>query len=670
MSFADHAHIRLFQKNKQSDTTSPHIQGSSTSKNPESHDSQLQAVTNENAYPSSMSRRRRSSVRQSMAGSQDMDLTAVVPSALSRPHDDDSALADWDDNDGYDDDMDVTDVINGDFLRKRSLSLGVRQPLSQIHNADHYSHNPDDTVSSTATDSQDMSDISGHTEVMDFTIPLNQSLRPPAHEDEVWLALRQATHSGNTSYELESPSDDERNRDGANMDLDDAMQRLMRGRVSLPLSEAQQLDNLDDSMSSNDNSFGDEGNENRTINLSKVGGRFSLDEPSIANTSLDYDESAMDESEVYGAIVPPVQSTPRHSLAKVDPPVELQITKASAIFQPPPSNSSSSNAHDGSAPPANNTDIPIPFSFTPQTSLPSRTSSVQASPLKPKGKPTFSAAFAPPVARPSPRKSMSSGAPQPTKRPRPLADDGNDGQNLNVDKPSPTKRQTLAEKWKESTTETPLVNHSVSPPSTKSPIPQLLSPSKRAPFQAARASATSRPPSALRRLSGYFARRKSLGVGLGNQAPTQKDPLSSIVSTSMNSVRISPKKKIGHGLGRASMGSAPSNAWNRPEGDVTSNALAKAPIVNAKRRESHTVDIISSPRRKSPSPTPAPAPPTDTRRSPSPAPSIQLVDQVDLSNILETRETGEDEPEVDVKVNSTEQWRDNVQQVNYEEDTV
>jgi hypothetical protein len=85
---------------------------------------------------------------------------------------------------------------------------------------------------------------SEHTQDMEFTVALGQSLRP-ADQDQAWLALKQVTHSGNDVSEPELPSEDE-------MSLDDFTQQWREGvqrdgnNVSEPDLSSGDETNLDD----------------------------------------------------------------------------------------------------------------------------------------------------------------------------------------------------------------------------------------------------------------------------------------------------------------------------------------------------------------------------------------------------------------------------------------
>jgi kinetochore protein Spc7/SPC105 len=498
---------------------------------------------------------------------------------------------------------------------------------------------------------------------MDFLVPLGQSLRP-AEKDEAWLALKKVTHSGNDPSEPEPSSEDMPHEHGdEDMNLDDAMARLKRARDSMSLSQTQEAhDDHDDSFTSTENSFEDEFDANKTLNLSRVLGRPSV---GTSRMSMGYQDSNMDESEVYGNIV-----AARQSLAPQPRPSEPLQAPKSSVFQPPAPQNNNLDAEQftsqSAKPPA--TTSSTAFAFTLRAPSPTKTSNT---PSKTKPKPTFSAAFAPPVARPSPKKPESSSASRPSlaKRPRPSNQDEID---MDVDKPSPAKRQALAGKWLGAAE--PANEESPTPaPATKTvPKPKPLSPSKKAPFQSsgtASAESTSRPPSALRRPSGYFAKRKSLAVGFS--APPTNEPTPSVT--------VSPKKKSGIGMGRASMGSGASDAWarfNKAAGSgVSEKALGKQKSSGKEAEAEACVRESARQSSASPSPTrgsPAPAQRGATQqtfqqdeRSPSPeVPSLAESND----DVLDVQDNGDHSGKMEIDVDATRQWREGVEPAKYDEE--
>lgn len=671
VSFAEHAHVRLFEKPDKNDTNSTGSPQSSPVVDPSSHQN---VVTDENAYhrPTPVAGQHYSSVRHTVMNrkAEDMDLTSVGP--LTFPISSGtagSAILDEEfDYDDVDDDMEVTEVIEAELLRKRSLSLGGRQPLSQVGSsilsADESSDDLEETRSSIGNDSTTSDTLSERSQAMEFTIPLNQSLRPPAHEDEVWLALRRATHSGNTPIEPVPTSDDDQDYPANNaMDLGDAVQRLMRARDSLSHpshNEANTPDDMvqhlphDETFSSIDESFeADADDGDRTMNISKVLGRTSLNDVANARMSMGYQDSTMDESEIYATLAPKGSSIPRSSLLQqnLGGPSGQQVLKPSVFHPPPDGVDTQSPSGTGQTKQAT---TPIPFSFTPKASAsPSKSkpsTSKLDSPTKRKIKPVFSAAFAPPVTRPSPKKITTlSDSRQPNKRPRDEDVENN---------PSPAKSQALAEKCLGGLADAPAESLAVAMV-TNTARPKPLSPSKKALLQApvVTPSASQTAP-AVRRPSGYYARRKSL-------APVPSIIPNKGIEDVLATVK-SPKKRLGSGIGRASVGSTPVIAWDRAsvsqKGKETSKTgEADKLVVLPTTCEATQQPAVSSPTRNLLTPT--------SPRVNSAALLVQpstTTNVVDFSTIV-TSGFGEDE-EADVDVAATEQWREGVEQVGYFED--
>lgn len=658
VSFAAHSHVRMFETNNTNGSSTP----SSDPISPEPP--QPQSLSNENDYPGQSSRRRRSSVRYSLAESEDMDLTSIAPGGMVARG---SAILDeefdYDDDDEYDDaDMDVTEAIRGDFARKRSLSIGGRRPLSQLQSpSQQHLNEADESRSDNGNESFQSGGISEQSEqsmAMEFTIPLGQSLKP-ADQDQAWLALKQMTHSGNDPSEPELSSDDGMTQEAVDMNLDDAMERLRRARQSLPSShqtESQTNEGQDDTFTSTEDSFDDPEDGNKTLNLSVVLGRVSLGPNS--RMSLGYQESNMDESEIYGNIA---SSIPRPSFAPQPPSSPDKAPKPTtqpSVFQPP------REAPTSRASIANIAPTPKPsvaFSFTPRAQSP--TKSIDTSKTKPKS--TFSAAFAPPVARKSPKKAAASPGP-PIKRSRPSHQDDVETDD---DQPSPAKRQAFSRKLSDIANQpkdNSLDLHSSSAPKAAAPTPRPFSPSKKAPFSATTASApeaTSRPSSALRRPSGYFAKRKSLAVGFNSASTDNK------AATIDNS---STHKKPGYA--RASMGSAPPDAWTRfnkesglgtlnQPGASKSGAEEKGPNASVQEAE-RQINVMPSPTRSSPAPAQSVyfAEPIVEPRESSPEP------QKVTSTIEHDPETEDLSGKMEIDKDATQHWREGVQQIEYEED--
>ena len=671
VSFADHAHVRIFEKPDTNHTNSTGSPQSSPVVDPSSHQN---VVTDENAYhrPTPVAGQHYSSVRYTVMHrkTEDMDLTSVGP--LTFPISSGtagSAILDEEfDYDDVDDDMEVTEVIKAELLRKRSLSLGGRQPPSQVGSsilsADESSDDLEETRSSIGNDSTTSDTLSERSQAMEFTIPLNQSLRPPAYKDEVWLALRRATHSGNTPIEPVPTSDDDQDYPANNgMNLGDAVQRLMRARDSLshPSHNEENIpDDMvqhpphDESFSSINDSFEAEANDgDRTMNISKVLDRASLNDVANARKSMGYQDSTMDESEIYATLAPKGSSIPRSSLLQqnLGGPSGQQLFKPS-VFQPPP------DGVDTQPPSATGqtkqATTPISFSFTPKASaFPSKSkpsTSKLDSPAKKKIKPVFSAAFAPPVTRPSPKKIASfSNSLQTNKRPR-----DEDVENNS----SPAKSQALAEKCLGGLVDAPMESLAAAMV-TNTTRRKPLSPSRKALFQAPVVT-TSAPQTApaVRRPSGYYARRKSL-------APVPSIIPNKGIEDVLATVK-SPKKKLGSGIGRDSVGSTPVIARDRASASQKGKETSKAGevdnlIVLPSTREATQQSAVSSPTREWLIPTSPRVNSAALLVQPSTTTSV-----IDFSTIVTTG-FGDDE-EADMDVDATEQWREGVEQGVYFED--
>ncbi|KAL0950761.1 hypothetical protein HGRIS_007529 [Hohenbuehelia grisea] len=629
VSFAKNAKVRLFEV-PDNHTSSTNASGSPPS-SPASpaEDNQPRAVSDENAYPGAAPRdRRRSSARFSVAGSDDMDLTTIHtnPFGFSGPADPNASLgfgSDSDEDMADDDAMEVTEAIHGNIIRRRSISIGgQRHPLALLSSAPPAAPqspgvHPDESAISMADASQDDANDTSHSSSsdgsavpMEFTIPLAQSLKPPAHHDEAWLALRAATHSGGEPYQ---PPEDSFEDEGAAMleegprahhatgdgELDDAVQRIMRARASLPNAPTIPLEPevQEDAFTDDSGSFSADFEEgNQTLNLSKVMGR-----PSMTNAF----EESMEGTSVYGQIFNsslPVESTPTIPRAQYpiasppspEPPVEEPAVppipppaKApiplSSVFQPPPRQTVfQAPTTSTSKPPA-----PAPhFSFKPK---PSGRANSPTKPDPPAAKPqtrTFSAAFAPPVTRPSPKK------------PR------------------------LAS---ESTTDAPAAQ--VQPLNKSNQLGQ--------------AGGAASKPSILRRPSGYFSRRQSMGAGV---TPTPSSAEFNAADEPESAPKpASPKKKSGLGIGHAGLAVgvtdariplAQDQAFRLDKGKEKENPGIDAHTSKEQgasgcvREASRQAMVAHSPTRGSPAPRQSPRP-----RSPAPARSRPEVE--DISSLVQ-----------------------------------
>ncbi|KAJ2920371.1 hypothetical protein MD484_g151, partial [Candolleomyces efflorescens] len=650
VSFAEHAHVRVFQipDKNQANAASPQSSPSQTSSDPDPPPSQ---VNDENDYPQANSaRRRRSSVRFS-GGSEDMDMTSVMD--FPPPG---SAILDEEFDDGFDDeglsedmDMEVTQVMPGNMARKRSSSIGGSRrdtlpPSAILDMSDDAALDADQTQSSIADDSviSEVSEAaSDKSQNMEFTIPLNKSLRPPAHEDAAWLALRQATHSGDTPYEPadESLEEDYNNPSHGEMELDDAVQRLMRARDSFSNQAGDGvnlLDNQEDTVSSIGSvDSGDAGNH--TVNLSRVLSRVSMGgNDAGSRMSMGYGETTMDESEVYGDIVAMRRQSmaPRQSLlpnANAGPSSTISQEAPPTVFRPPSPARQLPAAQPSPAPPppAKQLTVPSPFSFTAQpTPSTSRQPTNNVTPSKTKPKPTFTAAFAPPSARPSPKKLQK----------RPLSDEN----DADAEQPTPAKRQALAGKWLDATAQS-RTEPSSPPPVESAPKPRPLSPSKKSPFQSmgTQQPSTSTTSSNLRKPTGYMARRKSLAVG-PNPAASK-----------------SPKRPAG----RMSLASAPQDAWTRFDKEAQLPNLPPKKSVQIQEDE-QGVNAQEGEKERTPSPIPqTPVVRITEPESPELGPA-----EVSTANDRELDEVEDEDMEMATPLKKTERWRENVEDGMYDEE--
>jgi len=596
VSFAEHAHVRLFQIPNQDNTNSTGSPQSSPlpSSSPEAN---LQpTLSNENDYPSSFSRNKRGSVRPSFAGSEDMDLTTASPGIIL--NDEDSALMNEEMDLDENIDMDVTQVLQGGLLRRRSSA--VRQPFAPVRLRDSIIFPSDDAVPSDDDENQNnknsqtssmlqddnsqMHSVENSQEGMEFTVPMGQSLRPPATEDPIWLALRRVTHSGDTPHEPEAFSEDDIQVDGTQqgMDLNDAMARLIRVRDSLGVDATNMSGDMDvtnfamheDSLSTDVSIDDDMVDGNETLNVSKMVGRMSLG----------YQDSTMDESGIYGSLQPLSFSTPQQSLATLSQESTLETQALGQVVTMSGQTALHPLPEETIMPFTSavqeQTQITPALTFAPPIAAPtiSRTPTKSASPVKPK--PTFSAAFAPPVAKPSPKKFTSPSTPVYStlnKRSFSVMQDGVHDSGH----PSPTKRLALDQR--------PLEHPSGTSHGSSTTLQTRMSPSPSKKSGPRNLSVFPKRP------SGYFARRKSLGNALVAFQNEQRNGNSS-------SSLVSPAKLTSDG--RMSLGSIPSAAWARSDIIVPRQPTIVPPAedTQALQEQVHAFPLISDPPRASPSP--------------------------------------------------------------------
>ncbi|KAJ3815669.1 Spc7 kinetochore protein-domain-containing protein [Lentinula aff. lateritia] len=656
VSFREKVHVRYFEgDNTGSSAASQESPGSSGG--PPSSDNDppppsAPILNDENAYPGA--NHRRSSFRKSVAMTEDMDMTSTSAGAFLFDGLDNSALLDEDmDMDDNNSDMDVTQSFGGNLRRRFSVTQS-RAPLSQL------SSNP---AEESFISEQSYTSDGDRSEPMEVTVPLSQSLRP-ANQDDAWLALVKATHSGNASM----AASDELDGDGPDdADIEAMIARDAGRRYTFNFNDVS-----NDSIS--DASFGNSGDdENRTLNLTQIIGRTSLGgafgRPSIA--------SSMDESEVYGSIVPHRVSIPHPSItphATSTPRPSLVPQSASSPYQLPEEPLPSPIPQREfqapltplgvfSAPPAEpHPSEPPPLVAKPQSGTSPRKLPVfrPRSPAKSVTK-QLSAAFAPPVSRPTPKKSTGPSGPESSqsvakKRERNISDPSLPA--VESEQPSPAK------------------------PGTEKP--RSLSPTKKAPFQSVPVPPSSQPASGIRRPSGYFARRKSVGAGLANMSSASPQALEEV-----ESAQSSLKETATSRNRRASVNSGPSDAWTRFDNASLANAAdpkgkGKAGPIVAEETEEEGVaeeellspvlelEVTPSTQSAVSGPLPAHVPPAEMEAGPS-APKTPVID---LSTIFEATDIDDEEvtegnnSPAGMDIAATEQWRDAIPEDGYEVDEI
>jgi len=476
VSFASHAQVRLFEKDANRGDASP-----STGADHPGPSAQSETVVNdENDYPGgSTLRRRRSSLRRSIAFSEDGEASMEMDSDLgSSPLpagflaqgsflQDEEELDDvsgvWDEQA----DMDLTTNLPATRPRKSSLGLSSLPQPGEDMGIDDQSRSEDMTQDSAGDVSREQA------EPTEFTVPLNKSLRKPEPPSAEWLALRAMTHAG-ADGPFEPPSSD---MDGdepiahergahlgeEDMDLTEAETRLRRMRESLGLIDVVQEDSFTSSEGSSI------GGADQTINLTNVW-RDSLGTDSSSAmdfTNVQGTSGENNADEAVNRALPP-------ALALQDPRAisEQHDSRAQPVPSRPPSPTPflSSSLQDSPAP-------PVPPVFTKSGPVFSAPKHAPPSPFKPKSpaspRKTSTAAFALPVARPQPKKRA--------------ATPGVDGEDFE-DEGSLVKKQAQQR-------------------SSPTPTGAMALTEGAATSSAARRSSVG----GLRRPSGYFAQRRSLG---------------------------------------------------------------------------------------------------------------------------------------------------------------
>ncbi|KAI0004111.1 Spc7 kinetochore protein-domain-containing protein [Russula compacta] len=469
VSFASHAQVRVFEKDPNRSDTSP----SAVSNHPGHSTQSGTAVNDENDYPGSSSVvRRRSSLRRSIAfsenGEASMDMDSEQGSSPLPPgflaqgsflqdEEPDDVSAVWDEVA----DMDLTTNVAASKPRKSSLGLSSISQPGEDMSVDDYSRSEDMTQNSAADVSTEQA------EPTEFTVPLDKSLRKPEPPSAEWLALRAVTHAGGDGAFESPPSDADDSEPFTHggdvglgeedMELTEAETRLRRMRESLGLTNIAQEDSF---TSSEGSSIDGDNGDNQTVNLTNVW-RESLGTDS---------SSVMDLTNVQGTTG---ESSTDEAVNRVLPPAPSE--QHSSPIRPEPSEPTLGNVtglpHDPAPYAPIFTKPGLVFS-APKYAPPSP--SKLKSPASPRKGGT--AAFASPVARP-----------QPKKRAVPSGVDNEDSFHFEGEE-NPAKGQA------------------------SQPSPSRLTSA----FMLSKSAATSSaaPVSSaegLRRPSGYFAQRRSLG---------------------------------------------------------------------------------------------------------------------------------------------------------------
>ena len=545
VSFASHAQVRVFEKDPNRSDKSPSAAnhpGQSTQSGAQSGP----IVNDENDYPgASSTARRRSSLRRSAMfsengeASMDMDSepgSSPLPAGFSvhgsflQDEEPDDVSGVWDEEA----DMDLTTNLAASKSRRSTLGLSSLAQPGQDMSLDDPPRSDDIPHDSAGDLSREES------EPTEFTVPLNKSLRKPEPPSAEWLALRAITHAGDSSFE---PPPSDMDEDGPlapesgvglgeeDMDLTEAETRIRRMRESLGIANIPQEDSF---TSSEGSSFG--GEDNQTVNLTNVWreslGTDSSSMMDLSNVQGNSGESNADEA--VNRVFPPqmsLEDLPAPPEQHNSPPVPFEP----AVTTPPADMMDS--PHDPLQPP-----VPPVFSKPGHVfSAPSR-ASLSPSKLKPPVSPrkAGTAAFALPVARPQPKKSEVT--------PRVEDDDPFRYEGGN----SSHKRQTSQR----------------SPSKTTAPAPMEL---------VATTSAARRSSAAgLRRPSGYFAQRKSLGPSGVLNIPQPTSPQKKAARGRTSEAGISEVDQNAVNLGRENVQPSISLSYPQPPVEGPSKLIPPA----------------------------------------------------------------------------------------------
>ena len=592
VSFASHAQVRLFEKDQKRSGASP----SATDHSGHSTESGT-TVNDENDYPGASVVRRRSSMRRSVAfsgnGEESMEMDSDLGSSplpagflalgsFLQDEEPDDVSGVWDEEA----DMDLTTNFASSRPRKSSLGLSSLPQPGEDMSVDDHSHSEDMTQYSTGDVSEEQA------EPTEFTVPLNKSLRKPEPPSVEWLALRAVTHAGADAPYEPPPSDDYEDEPSAHrsgigsgeedMDLTEAETRLRRMRESLGLANVAQEDSF---TSSEGSSIG--GGDNQTVNLTNAW-RESLGTDS---------SSTMDFTNIQGTSGEnSADETVNRVVSPVDPRVTSEPYNSGVQSVPPEPSSTTPFANDPPVP-------PVPPVFTkpgPIFSAPKRgppSPSRSKSPASPRKAGT--AAFALPVARLQP------------KRPTVLPGADDEGSSRFECEESPAKRQALQRSPSKPTSAATLTEGATTP-------------------SAARRSSVG----ALRRPSGYFAQRRSLGPSGAPNIPQPTSPRRRAVQGRASEADSSRIDQSMINVGRENV--EPSPSLPHPQ----------FPIDDPSKGTGLSVE-------------------TDQLPSPSIPPLLFAVN----SSVPSAEEASTTQPTVTLAdVDATEQWRNNVQPPSFTEE--
>ena len=533
VSFASHAQVRVFEKDPNRSDTSP----SAVSNHPGHSTQSGTAVNDENDYPGSSSvARRRSSLRRSIAfsenGEASMDMDSEQGSSPLPPgflaqgsflqdEEPDDVSAVWDEVA----DMDLTTNVAASKPRKSSLGLSSIPQPGEDMSVDDYSRSEDMTQDSAADVSTEQA------EPTEFTVPLNKSLRKPEPPSAEWLALRAVTHAGGDGPFESPPSDADDSEPFTHggdvglgeedMELTEAETRLRRMRESLGLTNIAQEDSFTSSEGSSIDG-GDNG-DNQTINLTNVWreslGTDSSSVMDLTNVQVTIGGSSTDEA--VNRVLPPAPSEQHSSPAQPEPSEPTIATPSANVTGLP---------HDPTPSAPVFTKPGLVFS-APKHPPPSP--SKLKSPASPRKGGT--AAFALPVARPEPKK-----------RTVPSGVDNEDSLHFEGEE-NPAKRQPSQPSPSKLTSAFML---------SKSVVTSSATPISNA--------------EGLRRPSGYFAQRRSLGPSGVLNIPQPTSLQKKVAPGRASEAGISDIDQNAVNFGRENVGPSPSLSHLRLSTEVPS----------------------------------------------------------------------------------------------------